>query len=270
MGSSTAVDGTAGRGGSTDASDGSRAVSGSGSGSGAGPGPGRLVRVLSGAAVAVGMVLLLGGFVLAAITYQPFAVPSNSMDPTVRSGDRLIAQRVDGGDVRRGDIVVFNDAVWGDVPMLKRVVGVGGDTVACCDSKGRLTVNGKPVDEPYLDGRRASPTGFDAKVPGDRLFLLGDNRNTSLDSRTHLADQQGTVPRSAVTARVDGTAWPVGRMGFTDSASDSAFAEIGEVSSPGPLKWLVAASAGGALLIFGGAAAGPVAARLGRRRERRA
>lgn len=267
---STAVDGTSG-------SEGSPGGGGPGPGGSRGgahapgsvpaPGPGRLGRSLSGGAVAVGMVLLLGGFVLAAISYQPFAVPSNSMDPTVRSGDRLLAQRVDGADVRRGDIVVFNDAVWGDVPMLKRVVGVGGDTVACCDGKGRLTVNGEPVDEPYLGGRKASPTGFDAKVPGDRLFLLGDNRNTSMDSRTHLSDQQGTVPRSAVTARVDGTAWPMGRVGLTDH--DGAFAGVGEVSSPGPLKWLVAATAGGALLILAGAAAGPVAARFGAGRARR-
>jgi signal peptidase I len=274
MGSSTAVDGTAGGGGPEDSGtarlrpseDGAGA--GRGAAPGAGAGPGRLGGLLSGGAVAVGLVLLLGGFVLAAITYQPFAVPSNSMDPTVRSGDRLLAQRVDGGEVRRGDIVVFNDAVWGDVPMLKRVVAVGGDTVACCDERGRLTVNGEAVDEAYLDGGRASPDAFDAKVPQDRLFLLGDNRNTSLDSRTHLADQQGTVPRSAVTARVDGTAWPLDRMGFTEY--DSAFAEVGAVSSPGPLRWLVAACAGGALLILGGAAAGPVSARLAGRRARRA
>lgn len=229
---------------------------------------GRVGRVLSGLAVAVGLVLLFGGFGLAAIDYRPFAVPSNSMDPTVLAGDRLIAQRVGGDDVHRGDIVVFTDVVWSDVPLLKRVVGVGGDTVTCCDSQGRLTVNGKPLREPYLKNEGpASPTEFTAKVPRGRLFLLGDNRNTSLDSRTHLSDDQGTVPRSAVTARVDGTAWPPGRMGFTERAD--TFERVGEVSEPGPLKWLVAASAGGALLIFGGAAAGPVAARFAGRKERR-
>lgn len=231
---------------------------------------GRTGRVVSGLAVAVGLALLLGGFALAAVDYRPFAVPSDSMAPTVLAGDRLIARRVAGADVHRSDIVVFEDAVWGDVPMLKRVVGVGGDTVACCDRRGRLTVNGRAVDEPYLKkrGGGASPTGFDAKVPPDRLFLLGDNRNVSLDSRTHLSDGQGTVPRSAVSARLEWTAWPPGRMGFTEPVS--AFSALGEVSRPGPLKWLLAAVAAGSLLIFGGAAAGPVAARVVRRRGRRA
>lgn len=252
MGSSTAVGGGPGHG---------RALVDGG------PGLGPVGRFLSGSAVALGMALLLGAFVLAAIDYRPFAVPTNSMDPTIRSGDRLIAQRIDGAEVRRGDIVVFNDAVWGDVPMLKRVVAVGGDLVACCDRQGRLTVNGESVDEPYLDGRSASPTAFDAMVPQGRLFLLGDNRSTSLDSRTHLADQQGTVPRNTVTARVDATAWPFGRMGFTRPAD--AFAELGEVSAPGPLRWLVAAGAVGALLILGGAAVGPLASWTARRRVRR-
>ncbi|GGO93742.1 signal peptidase I [Wenjunlia tyrosinilytica] len=230
----------------------------------------RGLRVLSGTAVALGMALLIGGFVLGAIDYRPFSVPTDSMDPTVAAGDRLMAQRIDGGDVRRGDVVIFNDAVWGDVPMLKRVVGIGGDKVACCDKRGRLKVNGKSVDEPYLKSKDspASPTGFSAKVPAGHLFLLGDNRNTSADSRSHLTDDQGTVPRSAVTARVDATVWPMGRMGFTEHVT--AFADVGSVSRPGPLKWLLAACLAGAVLVFAGAAAGPVAARAARRRARRA
>ncbi|MCW0121709.1 signal peptidase I, partial [Bacillus subtilis] len=91
------------------------------------------------------------GFVWAAVVYQPYTVPTDSMSPTVKPGDRVLAERIDGADVRRGDVVVFTDEVWGATPMVKRVVGVGGDKVACCDREGRLTVNGTPVDEPYLD-----------------------------------------------------------------------------------------------------------------------
>ena len=119
-------------------------------------GRGRLGNVLSNLAVAVGCVLFLGGFAWGAVVYKPYTVPTDSMTPTVNAGDRVLAERVDGGDVRRGDVVVFTDSTWGDVPMVKRVVGVGGDKVACCDKDGRLTVNGKPIDEPYLRAEGAS------------------------------------------------------------------------------------------------------------------
>lgn len=112
-------------------------------------GHGRFGRILSGVAVALGCVLFLGGFAWGALLYQPYAVPTGSMEPTINAGDRVLAQRIDGAEVRRGDVVVFNEAEWGDLPMVKRVVAVGGDEVACCTS-GRLTVNGKPVDESYL------------------------------------------------------------------------------------------------------------------------
>ncbi|MFE3829275.1 signal peptidase I [Streptomyces sp. NPDC059092] len=231
-------------------------------------GHGRLDSVLSGLAVAVGCVLFLGGFVWAAVEYRPYTVPTNSMDPTVKAGDRVLAQRISGGDVRRGDVVVFTDSEWGDLPMVKRVVGVGGDTISCCDASGRLTVNGKPVEEPYVRGMlggRASLTDFDATVPEGQLFLLGDERSGSLDSRVHLQDPtQGSVPRTAVDARVDAVAWPLGGM----IGRPAAFAALpGGVSAPGPLEPLVAAVVGGALLIFGGAAYGPVVQLISKRRR---
>ena len=81
-------------------------------------GHGRLGSVLSGLAVAVGCVLFLGGFVWGAVEYQPYTVPTDSMDPTVKAGDRVLAQRISGDEVRRGDVVVFKDAQWGDMPMV--------------------------------------------------------------------------------------------------------------------------------------------------------
>ncbi|MFF1419504.1 signal peptidase I [Streptomyces sp. NPDC058280] len=233
-------------------------------------GRGRLGEVLSGLAVAVGCVLFLGGFGWAAFEYQPYTVPTRSMDPTVKAGDRVLAQRISGGEVRRGDVVVFTDAQWGNMPMVKRVVGVGGDKIACCDAKGRLTVNGTAVEEPYVRGMlggRASTSDFDATVPAGQLFLLGDERSGSLDSRVHLQDpDQGSVPRSAVNARVDAVAWPLGSL----IGRPAGFAALpGGVSAPGPLNLMVGAVLAGALLILGGAAYGPLARQLSKRRGAR-
>ncbi|MEU8546995.1 signal peptidase I [Streptomyces roseoverticillatus] len=223
-------------------------------------GHGRAGRMLSGLAVAVGCVLFLGGFVWGALLYQPYTVPTDSMAPTIGMGDRVLAERIGGGDVRRGDIVVFKDKIWGDTPMVKRVVGTGGDTVACCDRQGRLTVDGKPIEEPYLqDTGAASPTRFSATVPEGQLFLLGDHRSDSVDSRGHLSDaSHGTVPRGAVRARVDATAWPMAGWGMMDRPESFA-ALPGGTSRPGPLPLVLAAVIAGAVLILGGAAYGPVA-----------
>ncbi len=228
---------------------------------------GRLGQVLSGAAVAVGCVLLLGGFVLAAVLYQPYTVPTSSMAPSVTSGDRVLAQRIDGGDVRRGDVVVFRDTSFGESLMIKRVVGVGGDTVGCCDEQGRLTVNGEPVDERYLDEEHAAaPSGFEAEVPEGELFLLGDDRTDSLDSRSLLSEASaGTVPHDAVSARVEATVWPLDRFGLLPRPD--GFAELeGGISGPGPLKPLFYATSAGAVLILAGAVYAPLARRAGRSR----
>ncbi|MEV5510942.1 signal peptidase I [Streptomyces orinoci] len=223
-----------------------------------GPGRGRAGRVLSSVAVALGCVLFLGGFAWGALLYKPYTVPTDSMTPTIGRGHRVLAQRIDGGRVHRGDVVVFTDKAWGDVPMVKRVVGVGGDTVACCDARGRMTVNRQPVEEPYLqDPGPASPIGFTATVPKDQLFLLGDHRSDSVDSRSHLGTGQGTVPRSAVSARVDATAWPIGDWGML--GRPASFAALpGGTSSPGPLPALAFAVVTGAALVLGGAAYGPM------------
>ncbi|WP_026328764.1 signal peptidase I [Streptomyces sulphureus] len=222
-------------------------------------------RILSGVAVALGCVLFLGGFVWGALLYQPYTVPTDSMDPTVKPGDRVLAERVDGDEVRRGDVVVFQDSVWGSVPMVKRVVGVGGDKVACCDSRGRLTVGDQAIDEPYVRSARGKdaqrPFGATV-VPEGKLFLLGDNRLASLDSTAHLDDgDHGAVPRSAVQARVDAVAWPISGLGVLERAEWTD--ELpGEPSEPGPVRLLAVAIPVGAVLIFGGAAWAPIARRV--------
>ncbi len=125
------------------------------------------------------------------------------MVPTIKAGDRILAQRIDGGDVKRGDVIVFKQKSWGDMLLVKRVVAVGGDTVAVC-TNGKLTVNGKQIDEPYLaKGQAAESTQIPTvEVPEAWLFLLGDERSGSLDSTAHLTEAfNGTVARSAVKGR---------------------------------------------------------------------
>ncbi|GLX51937.1 signal peptidase I [Streptomyces hygroscopicus subsp. hygroscopicus] len=240
-----------------------------GTGSGTAAGSGRLGQRLSGVAVALGLVLFLGGFAWAAVSYRPYTVPTGSMTPTIDAGDRVLAQRVGGDEVRRGDVVVFRDSSWvtgSDV--VKRVVAVGGDTVSCC-TDGKLTVNGKQIEEPYLPkGSLAENQDFPTvTVPRGRLFLLGDERQGSLDSTAHLTDAaKGTVARTAVIARVDSVVFPwKGAL-----KRPTGFEALGTLSRPGPLSTIELLIVVGAVLVLGGGAYGPIARRAGRSRARAA
>lgn len=170
---------------------------------------------------------------------EPYRIPSGSMEPLLRQGDRIAVDRTayDEVPVRHGDVVVVDgagsftpyddrpaparsaDAVlqWlGLAPdtsaVVKRVVGRGGDTVSCCTADGQLEVNGRPVPEPYLAEPPASAVEFSVAVPKGRLFLLGDNRHHSLDSRALLgAPGGGMIPETSVIGRVTDIAWPVDR-----------------------------------------------------------
>lgn len=232
-----------------------------------GPVGSRTGQRLSGLAVALGLVLFLGGFAWGAVVYRPYTVPTSSMTPTIDAGDRILAQRVDGGEVRRGDVVVFKDATWANAPMVKRVVAIGGDTVACCQD-GKLKVNGKEIDETYLpQGTPAEMSNFPTvTVPKGRLFLLGDERGNSVDSTAHLTDAaSGTVARSAVDARVDSVVWPMKGM----LERPTGFEPLGALSSPGPLRTITLLVIAGAVLVLGGGAYGPIAKRTGAARVRR-
>jgi signal peptidase I len=222
---------------------------------------------LSGLAVALGIVLFLGAFAWGAVLYRPYTVPTSSMSPTIAAGDRVMAERVDGDEVRRGDVVVFKDTAWvSNALVVKRVVAVGGDTVSCC-TNGKLTVNGKQIDEPYLPAGslaedKAIPT---VKVPEGRLFLLGDERQGSLDSTAHLTDAAGgTVSQNAVRARVDAVVWPMNGM----LKKPTGFETLGPLSTPGPLRTIVVLIVAGGVLVLGGGAYGPIAQRMGGGRSR--
>ncbi|MFA1550260.1 signal peptidase I [Actinomadura chokoriensis] len=127
-----------------------------------------------------------------------------AMEPTIHAGQTFDARPVDQGEYepKRGDVVVFRMPAWingRDTPQVKRVVAIPGDRIGCCSPDGRVTLNGAVLPERYLaPGARGMPFG-PVVVPPGRLWLMGDNRNASADSRYHVNDDgHGTVPVSAV------------------------------------------------------------------------
>lgn len=195
------------------------------------------------------ILLIVTAVVLAVIVktffVQAFYIPSASMEPEMQIDDKLLVQKVSywAGDPQRGDIIVFDDPggwlgsaeasgpgnivqrsleVIGLYPsgghLIKRVVGVGGDTVSCCDEEGRLQVNGESIDEPYLaDADANADRTFEVEVPDGYLWVQGDNRGNSSDSRYHLGDPGGGFIREDdVVGKAWLRVWPFGRFGFID------------------------------------------------------
>lgn len=164
---------------------------------------------------------------------EPFQVPSSSMTRTLRVGDRMLVDKLAyrfGGSPQRGDVIVFDGkdsfSTSGGTDYVKRVIGVGGDRVTCCDTSGRITVNGYPLDETYLyPGDAPSRDSFDIVVPEGRLWVMGDHRDDSADSRAHLGDPGGgTVPVARVIGRAEWIAWPVDH--WTRLRRPAAFAAV--------------------------------------------
>ncbi|KOG10798.1 signal peptidase I [Streptomyces viridochromogenes] len=158
--------------------------------------------------------LLLNTFVL-----RPFEIPSGSMESGLRIGDRVLVNKLAyrfGAEPRRGDVVVFDGTgYFGDADYIKRVVGVGGDHVVCCDNEGRIQVNGRSVDESTVlyPGDSPSTVRFDVVVPDGTLFVLGDHRSASSDSRDHLGSPGGgMVPVDDVIGRADWIVWPTAHL----------------------------------------------------------
>ena len=174
---------------------------------------------------------------------QPFFVPSGSMEQTLQIDDRVIAAKITTAisGVKRGEIMVFKDpGDWlppmeqnsdgwrsavakvltfvGLLPsdsgddLVKRVIGIEGDQVACCNQAGQIVLNGVSLDESaYVNG----PTDqilFDITVPEDSMFVMGDNRGNSADSRFHLDQNDGAVPYEKAVGRVVAVVWPLSRL----------------------------------------------------------
>ncbi|PZH09624.1 signal peptidase I [Streptomyces sp. NTH33] len=169
-------------------------------------------RITLTALICLVFLLLLSTFVV-----QPFQVSSGSMEQGLRIGDRVAVNKLAyrfGAAPRRGDVVVFDGTEYfGDADYIKRVVGVGGDHVVCCDKDGRIQVNGRSVDESTFlhPGDRSSAVPFDVVVPDGTLFVLGDHRDASSDSRDHLGSPGGgMIPVGNVVGRADWIVWPFG------------------------------------------------------------
>ncbi|WP_413450643.1 signal peptidase I [Georgenia phoenicis] len=191
---------------------------------------------------------------------QAFFIPSGSMEDTFAVGDRVLVSKLAPGplDVSRGDVVVFVDpGGWLDQPadtrnqlqrgleevltfvgllpqnagehLIKRVIGLGGDTVECCDADGRIMVNGVGIDEPYLKpGVAPSESEFAVTVPENHLWLMGDNRSNSQDSRSHQGEPGGgAVPMRNVVGTAVLILWPIDSWTVLRTPGDT-FAEVPE------------------------------------------
>ncbi|WP_235023917.1 signal peptidase I [Streptomyces sp. WAC05374] len=169
---------------------------------------GRGLRIAAWVLVPLGLALSLGAVGRIGATgdlgRERITVAGDAMRPTYRPGERLAIERVDEGDIRRGDVVLVTvPDRYGDAPALQRVIGLGGDRVESTDGT-RVAVNGKEIDEPYVMRDKFGTTGapYEVTVPDGRLFLLGDNRPNANDSRYFLEEQSGSVAASDVRGRV--------------------------------------------------------------------
>lgn len=158
--------------------------------------------------------LVLAG--VRAFIVEPYLVPSGSMERTLRVGDRMLVDKTAYlfGSPSRGDVVVYQAPHGRNV--VKRVIGVGGDRVSCCDKRGRVTVNGRALRErSYLyPGDAPSSVRFHVRVPNGRLWVLGDHRSRSRDSRAHLGDPGGgMVPVDDVVGKARWVVYPLHRLG---------------------------------------------------------
>lgn len=206
--------------------------------------------------VAIGISFLVKTFLV-----QAFYIPSGSMENTLHVGDRVSVNRlgtIAGNGIQRGDVVVFHDSAgWlgsngatkgsgaihlfktllsdvGVFPdsskkfLIKRVIGMPGDHVVCCTTKGNITVNGHELNESsYIyAGNRPSEIAFDVVVPLGRVWVMGDHRGDSADSRFHRTDQNnGFVPLNQVVGRAFFLLWPLSRASVLKRAADLARAK---------------------------------------------
>jgi signal peptidase I len=225
------------------------------------------------------LIVVIGAVVvsslLRAFVGQMFIIPSQSMENTLLVGDRVVVQKLT--NFQRGDVVVFSDpggwleeapvadpSPWDKMlefiglptrstpgHLIKRVIGLPGDKVVCC-KKGRITVNGYPLDErSYLytdpDGVQVKPSEvkFEVVVPKDRIFVMGDHRDLSADSRCHLSDlstrqrkgQVAFVPVSLVVGPAFAIAAPFDRAGRMQRPE--TFAEVPAAKKPAPERAVI-------------------------------
>jgi signal peptidase I len=199
------------------------------------------------------IVALAVSLVIKTFLVQFFFIPSGSMENTLQINDRVAVNKVPfiGKSIDRGDVVVFRDpdnwlpepyaedqnkylakvkealVAVGVLPnptkqyLVKRVIGVAGDKVECCSKNKKLMINGKEINEPYIfAGNSPSESNFNVTVPAGKIWVMGDHRAASADSRFHQEDiNHGMVPTSKVTGKVLGIIWPLKNLGIVHSFS---------------------------------------------------
>jgi len=196
---------------------------------------------------------LILSIVVKTFLVQFFYIPSGSMENTLQVNDRVGVNKLGAlfSDIKRGEVVVFRDPVsWLSAPyddstgiskvikeslvfvgilpdpakqyLIKRVIGVGGDHVVCCSPSGKLTVNDVEVTEPYIfEGNKPSDSTFDVTVPQGFIWVMGDHRGASADSRFHTDDpNKGMVPLDKVTGRALFVIWPLKNAGILEVGKD--------------------------------------------------
>jgi len=199
------------------------------------------------------IVALAVSLVIKTVLVQFFFIPSGSMENTLQINDRVAVNKLPfvGKSIGRGDVVVFRDpdnwlpepysieqnkvvakvkegfVAVGILPnpakqyLVKRAIGIAGDKVECCSKNKKLLVNGVEIDEPYIfAGNSPSDSNFNVTVPAGKIWVMGDHRGASADSRFHQEDiNNGMVPLSKVTGKVVGIIWPVKNFGLVKSFS---------------------------------------------------
>ncbi len=192
------------------------------------------------------VVALVVSLLIKTFLIQFFYIPSGSMENTLQIRDRVAVNKIPliSRTIHRGDVVVFRDpANWLSKPfasessviveklkeglvavgilpnptkqyLVKRVVGIGVDRVICCNKNKKLTINGKESTEPYIfEGNDPSDLNFDVTVPAGKIWVMGDHRGASADSRYHQDDiNKGMVPLNRLTGRVVAVIWPFKNM----------------------------------------------------------
>jgi signal peptidase I len=203
------------------------------------------------------VVAVLVSFLIKTFVVRSFYIPSASMENTLQINDRIIVNELEPGlvPIQHGDVVVFRDpggwlppsvptnqnpiaAAWdaalsfvglsapdSNDHLIKRVIGLPGDHVTCCNALGQMSVNGVPLKEPYVllpaGSQAVSGITFDVTVPKGSLWVMGDNRYNSADSRYHVNDPgKGFVPISNVVGRAFVISWPISRWSWLDNYPD--------------------------------------------------
>ena len=219
-----------------------------------------MLVMLRESVIVIGIALLLS-LIVKTWLMQPFYIPSESMENTLVKDDRVVVSKLTPSpfDLKRGDVIVFDDpGHWlpqaastergplaealhrtltfvGLLPndagrhLIKRVIGMPGDRVICCNPNNQLTVNGVPLTEPYLfPGDEPSVQSFRITVPAGRVWVMGDHRSRSGDSRTHdekSGGVKGSVPESLIVGRAFSVVWPIEHWAWLASPGET-FARV--------------------------------------------